>query len=220
MLKFGFVGNKCERDTLVAQGKTQSKKDAHKSTTDVADESADRTILDLQAQLKELDKARQDNERKAAEYFDKLQRLQADMENLQKVTKRQIETVTNQASADLTAKLLPILDALRQASNFARGNDVLPPEEIAVGLDMLYKQLLDVLRTVGLEEITAVGQLLDPEKHEVVSYVEREDAPENTVVEEIRKGYQLNAKVIRAAMVIVARSKASSNEGEKAEDAK
>ena len=205
----------------MAQGNTEAEKDSHELDTDhVAEEPADRKILDLQAQLKELDKARQENERKAAEYFDKLQRLQADMENLQKVTKRQIETVTNQASADLTVRLLPILDALRQAGNFARGNEALPPEEIAVGLDMLCKQLLDVLRTVGLEEIAALGQLLNPEKHEVVNYIERDDAPENTVVEEIRKGYQLKGKVIRPAMVIVAKSKVSSNEGEKMEDAK
>ena len=145
----------------------------------------------LRFQLKELGKAKQESDRKAAEYLERLQRLQADMENLQKITKRQIETMTSQASRDLTIRLLPILDALRQAGNFAHGGESLPPEEIAVGLDMLHRQLMDVLRTVGLEEISAVGQLLDPEKHEVVSYVERDDEPENTVVEEVRKGYIL-----------------------------
>ena len=77
---------------------------------------------------------------------------------------------------------------------------------------MLYKQLFDVLKTVGLEEITAVGQPLDPERHEVVNYVEREDTPENTVVEEVRKGYQLNGKVIRPTMVVVAKPKRAPNE--------
>ena len=167
----------------------------------------DETILHLQSQLKELDKARQENERKAAEYFDKLQRLQADMENLQKITKRQIETITSQASRDLTLKLLPILDALHHAGDFARGHESLPPEEIAVGLDMLYRQLVDVLKAVGVEEIPAIGQPLDPERHEVVNSVERDDAPENIVVEEVRKGYLLNGKVLRTALVVVARPK-------------
>ena len=203
----------------MADGKTQPRKDSQPPKTHQASaESTDETIIQLQSQLKELGSARQESDRKAREYFDKLQRLQADMENLQKITKRHVETVTNQASRDLTVSLLPILDALRQAGNFARGSESLPPEEIAVGLDMLNKQLFDVLRTVGLEEITAVGQPLDTEKHEVVSYLEREDMPENTVVEEVRKGYLLNGKVIRPTMVVVTKRKTAENEAKKSSE--
>lgn len=192
----------------MTDGKTQPKKIPHEpEVQQESKEPPDETIERLQSQLKELDKARQENERKAAEYFDKLQRLQADMENLQKITKRQIETITSQASRDLTLKLLPILDALCQAGDFARGHKSLPAEEIAVGLDMLYRQLVDVLKAVGVEEITAVGQPLDPERHEVINSVESEDSPENTVVEEVRKGYQLNGKVLRTALVVVAKPK-------------
>jgi len=71
-----------------------------------------------------------------------------------------------------------------------------------------------VLRTGGLEEISAVGQLLDPDKHEVVSYVERDDEPENTVVEEVRKGYILGGKVVRPTMVIVTMLKVPPKETE------
>ena len=197
----------------MTDSKAETKKASHE--TNVQDEAkgpTDETILQLQSQLKELDKVRQENERKAAEYFDKLQRLQADMENLQKMTKRQIETVTSQATRDLTLKLLPILDALRQAGDFARGHESVPPEEIAVGLDMLYRQLVGVLKEVGVEEITAVGRPLDPERHEVVNSIERNDAPENTVVEEVRKGYQLNGKVLRTALVVVAKPKPPTDE--------
>jgi molecular chaperone GrpE len=199
----------------VVDSKTPSRKDSHdpKAQQELGQPS-DETVSNLQSQLKELDKAREESERKAAEYFDKLQRLQADMENLQKITKRQIETITSQASRDLTLRLLPVLDALRQAGNFARGNESVPTEEISVGLEMLYKQLFDVLRSVGMEEIAAVGQPLDPEKHEVVNYVEREDTPENTVVEEVRRGYQLNGKVVRPALVVVAKPKRGPNETE------
>jgi len=163
-------------------------------------------IEQFQAQLEELDHARKDSERKAAEYFDKLQRLQADMENLQKVTNRRIEAVTKQAAEGLVIKLLPIVDALQQASNFAQSNKSLPAEETAVGLSMLQKQLTDVLRSEGLEEIHAVGQTLDPERHEVVSYVETPDK-ENVVVEEVRKGYLLNGKVVRPSLVVVSKQK-------------
>ena len=200
-------------------GKTQTKKDSQEPKTQQEPKSeADEKILQLQSKLKELDKARQENERKAAEYFDKLQRLQADMENLQKITKRQIETITNQASRDLTLKLLPILDALCQAGDFARRNESLPHEEIAVGLDLLHRQLLDALKAVGVEEIASVGQPLDPERHEVVNSIEREDTPENTIVEEVRKGYQLNGKVLRTALVVVAKPKSLSNEVKESEE--
>jgi molecular chaperone GrpE len=170
-------------------------------------------IEQFRSQLEELDKARRDSEKKAAEYFDKLQRLQADMENLQKITKRQMESVTRQASEALVLKLLPILDALQQAGNFAHSGKSLSVEEIAVGLGLLQKQLTEVLRTEGLEEISAVGQPLNPGRHEVVSCVERDDRPENTIIEEMRRGYLLNGKVIRPSLVVVSKPKVGKSEG-------
>jgi len=164
-------------------------------------------IEQLRGQLKESENARTENEKKAAEYLDKLQRLQAEMENLQKITKRQFEALTRQASENVMVKLLPILDSLEQAGRIAQSNNKLPFEEVAMGLKMLQNQLMDVLRTEGLEEIEAMGQLLDPKRHEVINYVESDVAAENTVVEEVRKGYILNGKVIRPAMVVVTKPK-------------
>jgi molecular chaperone GrpE len=161
----------------------------------------------FQLQLEELERARRDSEKKATEYFERLQRLQADMENLQRITRRQVESITKQASENLMVKLLPILDALGQAGNFAQSGKPVSIQEIGVGLKMLLKQMIDTLRTEGLEEISAVGERLDPEKHEVVGYVETDDAPENSIVEEVRKGYQLNGKVIRPSLVVVSKAK-------------
>jgi len=169
-------------------------------------------IEQFRSQLEELDKARRDSERKAAEYFEKLQRLQADMENLQKITKRQMESVTKNATEGLILKLLPIMDALQQAGNIAHSGNSLPPEEIAVGLGMLQKQLTEILGAEGLSDVPAVGEPLDPARHEVVSYVERDDLPENTVVEEVRRGYLLNGRLIRPSLVIVSRRKSDSHE--------
>ena len=162
-------------------------------------------VEQLQKQLQEAIKQKNESEKKAAEYLDKLQRLQADMENIQKITKRQVETVTSQASERLLVKLLPCLDALRQAVKIAISNDSLPRDEIAVGLKMLQEQLVEVLETEGLEEIRAEGKSLDPELHEVVSYTETDAMPENIVLEEVRKGYKLNGKVIRPSLVVVSK---------------
>ena len=166
----------------------------------------------LRNQLKEATSQRQENERKAKEYLDRIKRLQADMENLQKITKRQVETVTRQASERLLLKLLPSLDALREAEKVANSGNSLSPEEIAVGLKMLEQQLGEVLGSEGLEEIAAVGQPLDPGRHEVVSYVEMDEEPENTITEEIRKGYMLNGKVIRPSLVVVSKKTRAKDE--------
>jgi molecular chaperone GrpE len=163
----------------------------------------------VQLELEELSRAKQESEKKAEEYLDKLRRLQADMENLQKITKRQVESITKQASENLLQKLLPVVDALDQAGRIAHENKALPPEEIAVGLNMLSKQLTEVLHAEGLEEIVSLGKPFDPSKHEAVNYIEVDDVPENTVTEEVRKGYLLNGRVIRPSLVVVSRAKES-----------
>lgn len=166
----------------------------------------------FRSQVDELSREKEQNEKRAAEYLDKLKRLQADMENLQKITNRQMETVTKQASEKLVIKLLPIVDALQQAGKITHSNDSLSSEEISVGLKMLLTQLMDVLKTEDLEEIPAVGKPLDPERHEVVGYTETDKVPENTVVEEVRRGYTLSGKVIRPSLVTVSKPKASKDE--------
>ena len=169
-------------------------------------------IEQFRSQMNELVKQNEQAEKKAAEYLDRLQRVQADMENLTKITKRQIDAVTKQASEALLVKLLPVVDALQQATKIAHEGNSLPPEEISVGLTMLLKQLLEVLKGEGLEEIPAIGKMLNPEKHEVVSYVATNDVPENTIMEEVRKGYVLNGKVIRTSLVIVSKPKTAKDQ--------
>jgi molecular chaperone GrpE len=174
-------------------------------------ENQEKAFEELHSHVEELEKAKKASDRKSAEYKDQLARLQADMENLQKITKRQVESVTKQASESLVMKLLPVLDSLYTAEEVAHSGKALPAEEIAVGLGLLRKQIAEVLGAEGLAEIPAIGHVLDPELHEAVSYVETDDAPENTVAEEIRKGYVLNGKVIRTSLVVVNKPKSSQN---------
>ncbi|MGP8069766.1 MAG: nucleotide exchange factor GrpE [Candidatus Bathyarchaeia archaeon] len=159
-----------------------------------------------QDELLEAVRQKQESERKAAEYLDRLKRVQAEMENVQKIARRQVQEVTSQASERLIGKLLPSLDALQQAVNVVTLGNSLLPNETAVGLRMLQKQLTEVLESEGLEEIAAVGKALDPDLHEVVSYVETDEKPENIVLEEIQRGYTLNGKVIRPSLVVVSKA--------------
>ena len=178
--------------------------DVSASKTEQPEPPDEETQENVQDELLEAVKQKQESQRKAAEYLDRLKRLQAEMENVQKITRRQVQEVTLQASERLLTKLLPSLDALQQAVNAASGNSLLP-DETAVGLRMLQKQLTEILQSEGLEEIAAVGKQLDPELHEVVGYVESDEKPENIVVDEIRKGYTLNGKVIRPSLVVVSK---------------
>jgi molecular chaperone GrpE len=164
------------------------------------------SIKNIRDKLDALTKEKEESEKKAADYLDRLKRLQADMENLQKITKRQVDTVTRQASERLLVNLLPVLDALQHAGKLSKSSDSMRTDEVSVGLKMLYEQLADILFAEGLEEIPTVGHLLDPDRHEVVGYSETDDTPENTVIEEVRKGYSLNGKVIRPSLVIVSRA--------------
>jgi len=172
-------------------------------------QDARKQLDEVHRQLGEIAKEKEQSEKKAADYFDRLQRLQADMENLQKISQRQVDTARKQASEGLLVKLLPILDALQQAEQMAHESNTLPPDEIAVGLKMLQQQLTEVLASEGFKEIPAIGQPLDTELHEVVGYVETDEKPENMVVEEVRKGYSLNNKVIRPSLVVVSKRKGS-----------
>jgi molecular chaperone GrpE len=163
------------------------------------------SIKNIRKRLDEVTKEKEESEKQAADYLDRLKRLQADMENLQKITKRQVDTVTKQASERLVANLLPVLDAFQHAGRLSKSSDSMRTDEVSVGLKMLYEQLADILFAEGLEEIPTVGHPLDPDRHEVVGYSETDDKPENTVIEEVRTGYSLNGKVIRPSLVIVSR---------------
>jgi molecular chaperone GrpE len=176
-------------------------------------------IEQFRNQTEDLVKQKEQSEKKAAEYLGRLQRLQADIENLQKMAKRQIDAVTRQASEGLMVKLLPTLDALHQATKITNEGNSVSSEEVSVGLRMLLKQLLEVLKGEGLEEIPALGESLNPQRHEAVSSVETNDVPGNMVVDEVRKGYLLNGSVIRPSLVVVSRPKSpKDHDVEKADD--
>ena len=133
---------------------------------------------------------------------DRLLRRQAEFDNYKKRVERERSEHIQSATAELIRELLGVLDsfdlAIRNAaSQGSAGEDMLR------GLDLVYKQLLDTLGRFGLKVIEAKGQPFDPNFHQAISTVPSDDVPENTVVEEFRRGYTLNGKLLRAAMVAV-----------------
>jgi molecular chaperone GrpE len=127
----------------------------------------------------------------AAERWDQLLRCRAEMDNIQKRAAREKEDQVKYASEKLICKILPVLDSLEQASKHDEGTKV------------LYQQLLDILKGEGLVSIDAAGQKFDPYKHEALYQLKSEELEEDTVAEEIQKGYVLNCRVIRFSKVAV-----------------
>lgn len=139
---------------------------------------------------------------KAEENYDRLVRLQADYDNFRRRTRQEKEEFYKYASEKLINTLLPVLDNFELALS-AEGDSI---ENIKSGVQMIYKQLLDVLATEGVTPIPTVGEQFDPLRHEAVLRTESDEHPDNTIVQELRRGYFLKDKVIRPSMVKVVKS--------------
>lgn len=133
---------------------------------------------------------------------DKLQRQMAEFDNFRKRTEKEKSEMFAMGAADILKKLLPVVD------NFERGFNTIPEGEektqFAVGMDMVYKQLMKTLEDNKVTPIEAVGKEFDPQFHNAVQHVEKDDVGENIVVEEFEKGYMYGDTVLRHSMVIVA----------------
>jgi molecular chaperone GrpE len=137
-----------------------------------------------------------------AETKDKYIRLAADFDNYKKrMRQEQLETMQH-ASSELIKRLLPVLDDLQNVLEH-QPKDV--DESWLKGLELSVKKLEEALGTHGLEAIDAVGTQFDPKLHEAVGHEESEEHPEDTVVSELRRGYRVRDRVVRPALVKVAR---------------
>jgi molecular chaperone GrpE len=139
----------------------------------------------------------------AESYLDDLRRLQADFDNYRKRTLREQTARAASASQALVAKLLPVLDNFELAVTAAEQSRDF--DRMLKGVEMVFGELREVLQGEGLVKIEAEGKPFDPERHEAVVAVEQEDTEPGTVVDIVRTGYELRGKVLRPAMVKVAK---------------
>src|SRR5688500_15598971 len=134
---------------------------------------------------------------------DRLLRKQAEFENYKKRIERERSEYVQFASAELMRELLVAMDSFDLAVRNAAAEGSAGQNMLA-GLDLIYKQFQDTLGRFGLKPIEALAQAFDPNFHQAVSTVPTDDVDENTVVEELRRGYTLNGRLLRPAMVSVA----------------
>ena len=133
------------------------------------------------------------------ETTDRLKRLMAEFDNFKKRSAKEREGLYNSLLSDIVSSFLPVVDNLEKAVN-SNTED----EGYKQGIELVLKQFMDVLTSLGVKEIEGVGSTFNPEYHEAVSSVQDENLGEKEVKEVFRKGYQIGDRVIRHAMVVVA----------------
>ncbi len=152
-------------------------------------------------EVKELRKTLEEVQREKDELFGKLQRVSADYANYQKRAPKQISDTIGYEKERIIKTILPVLDNFEHTlQNAHSAEDV---DVLVKGIQIVYDQLIDVLKSHKVEPIEAKGQMFDPAVHQAMTQRAEPESEDNAVLEEFQKGYKLNGRVIRPSKVIV-----------------
>ncbi|ARF67179.1 nucleotide exchange factor GrpE [Paenibacillus larvae subsp. pulvifaciens] len=164
---------------------------------DAAESVSESPDSEENACVKELEELRE----QVKEHQERYLRVQADFDNFRRRSRLEKEDFAKYASIKLIESLLPVIDNFDRALQSSK--DTKDFDALAKGIEMVYRQLDQVLTQEGLSPIEAVGEPFNPEFHQAIMQVESEDHEEGIIVEEVQKGYMLKDKVIRPSMVKV-----------------
>jgi molecular chaperone GrpE len=137
-----------------------------------------------------------------AAYLDRAARIQAEFENFRKRNTKAQQEYRDYALADAIKTLLPILDSLDNALKINAAS----LEDFHAGIELIDKQFHDVLAKLGVEPVPAEGAAFDPNVHQAIQMVDTNEAEDNHVIDELQRGYRLKDRLLRPAMVRVARN--------------
>lgn len=165
-------------------------------TTQEAEQSAALPEIDVPALLTELEV----KETAVQDGIDRLKRLQADFDNFRRRTRQEKEELSAVVAQNLIKELLPLLDNFERAM---AADVAAEASSLRGGVDMIYKQFVTTLEKNGMAKIEAVGQKFDPNFHEAVMRVADDSMEDDTIAEELQKGYSVCGRVIRPSMVKV-----------------
>jgi molecular chaperone GrpE len=133
---------------------------------------------------------------------DRLARMQAEFENARRRAQKEQQDFRDFALADAVKQLLPVMDSLDRALQTQSKN----PGDFRAGIELIDKQFHDVMKKLGVVHVGAKGEAFDPNVHEAVEMVDTSEVKDNHVVEELQRGYKLKERLLRPAMVRVARN--------------
>ena len=132
---------------------------------------------------------------------DRVARMQAEFDNARKRAQKEQADFRDYALADFAKQFLPILDSFDRAMK-TNASD----EDLRKGMDLIRRQMEDALGKIGVKTVPAKGEQFDPRLHEAIEMVETEDAKDNEVIDELQRGYQIKDRLLRPAMVRVAKN--------------
>lgn len=132
-------------------------------------------------------------------------RAQADAQNVKRRAEQDVEKARKFALERFSGDLLPVIDNLERSVEAASGGDEVS-KSIAEGVELTLKSLLDALKKYNIEAVNPAGEPFDPQLHQAMTMVENPDLEPNTVMDVMQKGYTLNGRLIRPAMVIVSKA--------------
>ncbi|ORT50539.1 heat shock protein GrpE [Vibrio sp. qd031] len=157
-----------------------------------------------EAKIAQLEAALLSSEAKIKEQQESVLRAKAEVENMRRRTEQEIDKARKYALNKFSEELLPVVDNLERAIEAAdKENDVLKP--IVEGIELTHKTFADVLAKFGVNVINPEGETFNPELHQAMSIQESPDHEANSVMFVMQKGYELNGRVLRPAMVMVAK---------------
>ncbi len=159
---------------------------------------------DVDGKIAQLEAALLASEAKLKEQQDSVLRARAEVENMRRRSEQEIDKARKYALNKFSEELLPVIDNLERAIQSADGeNELVKP--ILEGVALTHKTFIDVVTRFGLKEINPEGETFNPEFHQAMSIQESPDHEPNTVMFVMQKGYELNGRVVRPAMVMVAK---------------
>ena len=193
---------------MTAQGKDKSKDQGPVRIKARDAKALQKEIAELNERLVELQQSK-------GEVFAQLQRVSADYANFQRRVPKQISDSVSYEKERVIRSMLPAMDNFEHMlANAASAESV---EVVVKGVEMIYSQMLDMLRGHGVELITAMGEKFDPSMHEAMMRRADAEQEDGVVLEEFQKGYRLNGRVIRPSKVIVNKVEAIQAAGEQAD---
>ena len=133
--------------------------------------------------------------------LDRLARLQAEFDNARKRAVREQQDFREFAAADVIKNILPTLDSFERALKADADST-----DFRSGIELIYRQFQDALQKIGVQPIVAMGQPFDPRVHEAVEMVDTTEVPDHHVLDELQRGYKYKERLLRPAMVRVARN--------------
>lgn len=188
-------------------------KQAQATAEAAATESAEQDVVEMTeeerqaARIAELEAALLTSEAKVQEQQDGVLRARADVDNMRRRTEQEIDKARKFALTKFAEELLPVIDNMERAIEMADKNEA-AVQSMIEGVELTLKTMMDTVEKFGLKQINPEGEAFNPELHQAMSIQESAEHEPNTVMLVMQKGYELNGRVVRPAMVMVSKAAA------------